>query len=224
MRLGAPRRLVHLRLAGVGPAVADVVERRAVEHRRLLPDRADLGAQRVLGQVADVDAVEQDAPALDLVEPEQQRDRRGLAGAGAADQRHPLAGADVQGEAVERRRRAAVAEADVLEVDRAAGPRRGDGVVGVDDGVRRRQRAHAVLDLADVGEDAHRGHRHPARHLREPGGDQPGGGDVAGAWRRRGSRAAACRRSAPPAARRRASSARSGRRREAAPKSIVAPR
>ena len=91
-------------VGGVGAAVADVVVGRAVEHRRLLPDRADLRAQRVLGQVADVGAVEQDAPALDLVEPQEQRDRGGLAGAGAADQRHPLAGADVEGEAVERRR------------------------------------------------------------------------------------------------------------------------
>ena len=91
------RRLVDLVLGGVGLAVADVLERRAVEHRRLLPDHADLRPQRVLGQVADVDAVEQDAAALDLVEAQQQRDGGGLAGAGAADQRDPLAGADVQG-------------------------------------------------------------------------------------------------------------------------------
>ena len=51
------------RLAGVGPAVEDVVAHGAVQQRGVLRDHADLRAQAVLRDVGDVLAVDQDAAA-----------------------------------------------------------------------------------------------------------------------------------------------------------------
>ncbi len=73
------------------PAVADVVAHRAVKQRGVLGDHADVVAQALLGDVADVLTVDQDASALQVVEAQQQIDQRRLAGARAADQPHPLA-------------------------------------------------------------------------------------------------------------------------------------
>ena len=48
-------------LRGIGPAVAHVVEHRAVEQRGILGDHADCGAQRILGHAGDVLAIDDDA-------------------------------------------------------------------------------------------------------------------------------------------------------------------
>ena len=77
------------RLAGVGPAVEDVVAHRAVQQRGVLRHHADLRPQAVLRDVGDVLAVDQDAARLQVVEAQQQVDERRLAGAGAADQARP---------------------------------------------------------------------------------------------------------------------------------------
>ena len=53
---------LDLGVGGVGPAVGEVLADRAVEEEDVLADEADRPAQRAAGQVADVDAVEQDAP------------------------------------------------------------------------------------------------------------------------------------------------------------------
>ena len=45
-------------------------------------------------ELADVDAVEQDPPFLDVVEAQQKLDQGGLAGAGVADDGQELTGAD----------------------------------------------------------------------------------------------------------------------------------
>jgi hypothetical protein len=154
-------------------------------------DHADLRAQRVLGQVADVDAVEQDAPALDLVEPEQQRDGGGLAGAGPAHERHPFAGPRHAGRSRSARRCRARSRRRTCSKSTAPWVRaRLDLRLGrVDDRVRRTERAHAVLDLADIREYAHRRHADPAGHLRDARGQQAGRGDVTGAGGTAASRA-----------------------------------
>ena len=79
-------------LARVRPAVEDVVADRAVQERGVLRDEADLAAERILRDLRDVLAVDQDAAALDVVEAKQQVDERRLAGARAADEADLLAG------------------------------------------------------------------------------------------------------------------------------------
>src|SRR5439155_13024995 len=88
--------------------------------RVLLPDR-DLAAQRVLRRLRDVLTVDHDLSTTDVVEPLHQLDEGGLAGAGTADQADPLAGADLDRQAViQRRAMAAVMERYVVEHDAAA--------------------------------------------------------------------------------------------------------
>jgi adenine-specific DNA methylase len=54
MRLGPFRGGEDLLVGGVGAAVADVLHRRAVEHRGFLRDHRDLVAQAVLRHAADI--------------------------------------------------------------------------------------------------------------------------------------------------------------------------
>ena len=85
--LGEPGRLLDLLVGRLRAAVADVVADGVVEQHGVLRDHADGAAQRLLGDVADVLAVDGDAPAGDVVEAEEQpRDGR-LAGAGRTDDR-----------------------------------------------------------------------------------------------------------------------------------------
>ena len=80
----------------VEPAVGDVLADRAVEQPRVLEDHPERPAEVVAGQVAGVDAVDRDPPAVELVEAHQQVDERRLAGAGRPDDRDGLAGLDVE--------------------------------------------------------------------------------------------------------------------------------
>ena len=81
---------------GVRAAEGDVLGDRAAEQEALLGDDPEPAAQRVRVELADVDAVDQDPPALRVVEAGDQLRQRRLAGAGLADQRDRLAGQDPQ--------------------------------------------------------------------------------------------------------------------------------
>src|SRR3546814_15295766 len=82
---------------------------------------SDLGRLVPLLQIA---AVEQDTAGVGRVQPGQQLDQGGLAGAVLADQRQRLAWTDVQVDVLQRRGvGAGVGEADVLEADAVAGVR-----------------------------------------------------------------------------------------------------
>ena len=109
---------------GVGPAEGDVLGDGAGEEEPLLRHDAELAAQRVLRDVAQVVPVDRDPPFGRVVEAgDQLRDRR-LAGAGVADERDRRAGRHVELDPVQHlRERRAVAEADVLEVDVPVDPR-----------------------------------------------------------------------------------------------------
>ena len=76
-------------------------------------------AQVVPGQVADVDAVERDAAAVELVEPHDEVDERRLAGAGRPDDGDGLTGAHRQVEVLDERLVGRVGEGHVLERRRA---------------------------------------------------------------------------------------------------------
>ena len=64
--------------AGVTYAEGDVVEDRGVEEDGLLIDIAHQSAQLVQRDLADVDAVDGDAPLYDVVEARDEVDQRGL--------------------------------------------------------------------------------------------------------------------------------------------------
>ncbi len=89
----ARRRFVDARavLAVVDAPDADVVGRREMEADEILEDHADAGPELRKVVVAQVAPVEQHTTLGRIVEPGQQLDDRGLAGAVLADQRHDLA-------------------------------------------------------------------------------------------------------------------------------------
>jgi hypothetical protein len=170
-RLGDAESLAHDRL-GLGTprdevfaTEEDVVAHRLREQRRVLEGHADLRAQLVEREIPHVDAVEGHPALRDVVQACRQRREGRLAGTGEADQRHGLAGLELEVDAVEQ-----VAEMDALEPQRAARLGGGDRVLGVDD------RVLLVEDLEDaVGgrprveeereQEADRLHR-PAQHGR----------------------------------------------------------
>ena len=98
--VGRLRRGEDLLLGRAVPAVGDVVADGAVEQPGVLEDHAERAPEVVAGQVAGVDAVDEDAPGVDLVEAHQEVDEGRLAGAGrthdgdrAGRARHPGRGA-----------------------------------------------------------------------------------------------------------------------------------
>jgi hypothetical protein len=156
VRVGGLRRrddLVHRR---VELAVANVVGDRAREQQRLLEDHADLVAQRLELEVADVVPVDRDPAALGVVEADEHADEGRLAGARRADDRHALAGPDGERDVVQRVVAALVGEVHVLERDGAARAPDRHGVRGLLDlllrveQVQRRVELHElVVELAD---------------------------------------------------------------------------
>ena len=85
------RGLPDLVVAGLGARVADVLDQRAVEQRDVLRHDRDGLAQALLRDLGDVLPVDQDAPRLDVVEALQEREERGFAAAGGADETDALA-------------------------------------------------------------------------------------------------------------------------------------
>src|SRR5262249_25510853 len=85
VRLRGPRSLLHLVLRELTATERDVVADGGAEEERILRDHADLASQRRERDVADVHAVDHDAPSEDVVEARHERRERRLAGAGVAD-------------------------------------------------------------------------------------------------------------------------------------------
>ena len=180
MRLGLHRGGDHFGLGRLGPAVEDVLARRAVEHRGFLRDHGDPAAQAVLRHAAHVAPADQYPAAFDVVEPEQQADQRRLPCPRGADDAQLLAGADVEIDRFDPAGLAAIGEADMVEADRGGVGFQRHRIGGVGQGMGRAEGAHAVLDLAQVGVDRHQGEADPAGHLGDAERDGPDRGDVAG--------------------------------------------
>ena len=125
---------------GAGPAHADVVGHRALEQEALLGDGDDGAPQVGLGEVAQVDAVEQHAALGRVPEAGRQPGDGGLAGAGGADDGERLPGRDREVEVVEHRA-LPVAELDGLEADLAV-RRRPAATGSIGSGHARRLRQH----------------------------------------------------------------------------------
>ncbi len=175
-RLGRRRRV----------AVGDVVLDRVAEEKRLLRHHRDLGAQRGLGEVADVVAVERDAAAADVVEARHQIDQGRLARSAHAHERHHLAAPDVQRDVAQGELgRAGIAERDVLEPQRLAEAEQGVGVGPVGDGRRQVEDLEHALDrrgrLLDGVHDARElPHRPVDQGQRRDEGEEIAGGHGAG--------------------------------------------
>ena len=116
MDIGRPRGGDQLFLAGLGRAHAQVFLNRAMEKVGILRDHGDLPANGVEGQVAQVMAAQQHAPALRVMKAQQQPHNRRFATAGWPNHADPLAGGDSEIQtAVNRARTARIAEVDILE-------------------------------------------------------------------------------------------------------------
>src|SRR6202022_3152965 len=95
-----------------------VVADGGMEEEGVLEDHADLAAQRLERQVANIVAVKPDGAELRIVETRQQVGDRGLARPGRADERGKLARLDLEGNVRERGAvTRAVAEGDLIELD-----------------------------------------------------------------------------------------------------------
>ena len=97
----------------------DVLAHGVGEQERVLEHDADRAANVAEVEVAHVDAVEQHAALVDVVEARDQPGDRGLAARGRADERDRLARPQHEVEAVEHDRPVAVAEVDTFEAQLA---------------------------------------------------------------------------------------------------------
>src|SRR3989442_6369692 len=160
----------------------DVRRDRAREDERVLEHDADVPAHVALPQLADVNAVEEDAPLLHVVEARDEADDRGLPRPGGADDRYALARGDREVHLAEHPVALVVREAHVVEAHLAADVRELPRVRWADDrrgrveqpehGLRRRHgRLHDVVLLRQIEDRAEElleelpeGEQRPDRH------------------------------------------------------------
>ncbi len=98
-----PRRRLDFRVAGVPPAVSDVLANRDVEEEGFLGHDGDPVEKGVARVVPEVDAVDLDRAPGGVVEAQEQVDQGRLSRAGPPDDRHDLAGRYLQVDAGEDR-------------------------------------------------------------------------------------------------------------------------
>ena len=110
-----------LLVVGVEATQRDVGADGVVEQRHLLADDGDRLPETGDRHLAQVLAVDEDAPGIHVEQPRHQVDHGRLAGAGAADQRHRLAAGYRQRQALHGLRavRGGIGKADVVEDDGA---------------------------------------------------------------------------------------------------------
>src|SRR5262249_60434323 len=116
-------RLLALRGGRLWFAVRDVFSDAHPEQHRVLEDEADFLAQRFTLIPLDVQSVDENGPVLRLVETEQQAHDGGFPRAGAADQRHSLAGGDAKRDVSKNTRPGGLREGHVPEGDLSPGAR-----------------------------------------------------------------------------------------------------
>src|SRR5258705_9313513 len=99
----AARRFEYLRLADARIAERDIGRDVAGKKKHILQDQTQVAAQILFVPLADVDAVDEDRAALDLVKAAERRNHRGLAAAGGTDKSDFFAGAHAKGNVFEHR-------------------------------------------------------------------------------------------------------------------------
>src|SRR5213078_2387961 len=120
VRVSRLRRRDHVRLAGLGPGVGDVLGDRGREEDRVLLDDRELPAEVGDAEVAEVGTVKLDVSGGRVVEPRKQADQRALPRPGRAHDAEPSAGFDGERDVAQDRTSRIVRERDVMEGDRAA--------------------------------------------------------------------------------------------------------
>ena len=118
LRARAPLRRMRC-FADARVAESNVGRDVAGKQKHILQHQTQVAAQLLLVPLADVDAVDQDRAALDIVEAAERGDDRGLAAAGGADQSDFFTGADAKGNVFEHRLAGLVGKPDVFEFDLA---------------------------------------------------------------------------------------------------------
>ena len=136
-----------------------------MQQRRVLGNHTNLSAQALLGHLGDVLPVDQDAPGLQVVEPQQHVDQRGLACTGRTNEADLFARLHVQVETGNHTSRLAVVEMDVLEIHFTARDAQRFGICRVHHSQRLGHGFHAVLHRTDVLEDAVDHPHDPAGHV-----------------------------------------------------------
>ena len=86
--LGIGRGAADLRVGRIGTAIGDIVANGTVQQGGILRDHTDAAAQTVLRHLCDVLAVDANLPAVDVIETQQQVDKRGFAGARRTQPHH----------------------------------------------------------------------------------------------------------------------------------------
>jgi len=153
MRVGHARRLNHLVVGGIQPAVADIVHHRSREEEGVLWDDADLLTQALLGHRAHIVPVYPNRPFLDIVEAGQQVDDGRLARASRTDERYHHARLDRQRYILEHRLALHVPEADVVVGDASLNWRQVNGVGGIHDRRRRIEQLKDAFGTRQAGHD-----------------------------------------------------------------------
>ena len=138
--------LHHLVVGRVGPRERDVVAHGAREEERLLRHDAELAAERLDGHVAQVEAVDAHAPRGRVVEARDELGDGRLPRAGRPDERHRLAGVDVEVDVAQHRDRGVVPERHADELHVALDQRERRGVLRLLD---RRVRREELVELDD---------------------------------------------------------------------------
>ncbi|MNI20131.1 hypothetical protein D3C73_736010 [compost metagenome] len=92
MGVGQLRRRLHFLVAGIQPAVADIVADCPLEQERILQHKRHMAAQALPADRRQVPAIQRNAALAGIVEAGQQPDQSGFACSGRSDQRDHLAG------------------------------------------------------------------------------------------------------------------------------------
>ena len=121
----------HLIVAGVQPAVADVLRHGPAKEGRFLRHQADLATQAVDGHVADIHAIDADGPRGHVPQARDEPGERRLAGPGRSNQGKRLPRRDLQRDVTQDRPIRQICERHGVELDPAgdAGQRPGPGSV-----------------------------------------------------------------------------------------------
>ena len=114
--------MVNLLLRGPWTSKEDVFSRRPVKEEHVLQDDADLLAQALECQVADVMPVQRDRTLAHVVEPGDEAGQRRLAHARRSYQGDHAARCDIEVDVAQHRVPLCIAEPHVAERDRPTGP------------------------------------------------------------------------------------------------------
>src|SRR3984893_19472507 len=115
--LSEARGLLHLRIARIPTAVANVVTDRVVKQHGILGDHPDGRAQRLLRHVTNILAVDGNAPASNVVEAKQQTGDRGFSGPRRAHHGDRVSRGHFERQGLEDLPRGFIVKRDVLETN-----------------------------------------------------------------------------------------------------------